>query len=695
MATRAISAVLSRAARTAGGDANAGPDADADLVRRFADTADPAAFRRLVDRHGPMVLGVCRRVTGHPQDAEDAFQAAFLVLATKAAGVHDPANVGGWLHGVATRTAARARAAAARRRTRETELPDVPARDSEADPSSADLSAELDAALAGLPEKYRVAVVLCELEGRSLGEVAAALGVPPGTVASRLARGRDRLAARLRKYAPEAVGAALTAAVAVPPALAAAATGVPDGVTSETVSELSRGVIRDMFLTKLRTAAVTAVAVLTVCGAAAVALSADAPPPPAPPVKRAPLPEFAGKPADAGKQVADANTAFGLDLYGKLIADKDNAGKNVFFSPLSIEAALAMTAAGADGNTFAEMQAALRLPKDESATDAGFKHVFAKINDADTPAAKRGYTLSLANAIYAQKGYPWETTFTDRVAAAYGGGHREADFHKDLSTERQRINDWVAAETRDRIKNILGPRDLNPATRMVLVNAIYFKGDWETAFKKDQTKDKPFVRTDGTKVTAPLMYQSGAYPLYQDDTLQALELPYKAGQTAMVVLLPRSADGLPALEKQITPENLTKWTTALAANAALQFGRRGEKVDVFLPKFRTETAYDLNSTLQALGMRDAFEVGKADFLRMSPKAKSDSLHVAFVKHKAFVEVNEEGTEAAAATVAALAGGGLPPPKPVFRADHPFVFAIVHKPTNAILFLGRVEDPTAK
>ena len=399
----------------------------------------------------------------------------------------------------------------------------------------------------------------------------------------------------------------------------------------------------------------------------------------------------AATPAEVAKPVADASAAFGCDLYGELA--KADAGKNLFFSPLSIEAALAMTAAGAKGNTFDEMQKTLHLPKDEAATDAGFKHIFAKVNDAETPADKRGYTLSLANAIYAQSGFAWEKAFTDRVSSAYGAGILDADFQADPEKERLRINGWVEKETRDTIKDLIAKGILTKLTRMVLVNAVYFKGDWESAFKKDATKDQPFFLADGGRADAPLMYQRGAFGLYQDDTLQALELPYKAGQMAMVAVLPRKKDGLGEMEKALTPKKVDQILASFHRGAGAAIGRRSDKVDVFLPKFKIETSYALKESLGSLGMKDAFIRGKADFSRMSPKALSDELHISAVVHKAFVDVNEEGTEAAAATGVVMEGRkSAAPPTPAFRADHPFVFLLVHKPTNAVLFQGRVTNP---
>ena len=682
------------------------PATDAGLVERFAADRDADAFAELVRRHGPMVLGVCRRALRNAADADDAFQATFLVLARKADAGAVRGPVANWLYGVAVRTAANARRAAARRSTRVSGGADVsaiPARPA-ADPADAELAARLDAELAALPDKYRAAVVVCELEGRSLKDAADALGVPPGTVASRLARGRDLLAARMRKAVPAASASGLTAvlsesaAARVPAVLldATAASAFDPALVSEPVSRLIRKVSRDMFLSQLRPAASAGLAVLGLAGATVLGLAAD-PPKPAPgvAVARADTPPqpgpFTGKPADAGKLVADGNNAFGLDLYGVLAAQKEQQGKNLFFSPFSMEAALGMLAAGASDQAFNELQTGLHLPKDESATDAGFAHLFAKVNDSSTPAEKRGYQLRTANAIYAQKGVAWSPAFADRVVGKYGAGILDADFRADPEKERLRINGWVEKETNEKIKNLLAKDIITLDTVMVLVNAIYFKGDWEAAFKKELTKDAPFTRGDGTKVTAPLMHREGEYALHADAAagFQAIELPYKGGQVGMMVVLPNKADGLPAVEKALTPDKLAEVAKALATESAAAAGRKG-KVEVFLPKFKVESGYEMNEPLKKLGMKTMFNGG----LQRLTTSRND-FYVSAVVHKGFVDVNEEGTEAAAATAVVVSNESVAPRNPIFKADHPFLFAIVHKPTNTVLFLGRVEDPTAK
>ncbi|VTU02549.1 serine protease inhibitor : Putative uncharacterized protein OS=Branchiostoma floridae GN=BRAFLDRAFT_130749 PE=3 SV=1: Sigma70_r2: Sigma70_r4_2: Serpin [Gemmataceae bacterium] len=695
MATRSVSAILHGAVRVVD------PGSDGELVRRFVEERDAGAFRHLVDRHGPMVLAVCRRVTRHRQDAEDAFQAVFLVLARKAGALRHPGHVGGWLHGVATRAAAKVRSTAARRRRRETALVDGPAA-----PDRDRRCPVLDAEVARLPEKYRTPVVLCELSGVSLKDAAAALGVPLGTVASRLARGRARLAARLRRYSPDAVGLSLAAVVLpVAPAVASAAAALPFGPVPARVLDLSHGVIRDMFLRKLMTTAVGFVA-LVASAAAGLTVLADAGaanfgPAAAPNNAAGPAPvtptrqpgPFTGNPADAAKLVADGNDAFGLDLYGVLAADSQHKAKNLFFSPFSMEAALGMTAAGASGDALTELQTGLHLPKDEAATDAGFGHLFDAINAPNTPAEKRGYQLSTANAIYAQKGERWSKAFVDRVAGKYGAGVVDADFKSDANGERKRINRWVEDQTNHKIKDLLAPPTVTELTVMVLVNAVYFKGDWAAGFSKDLTRDGPFTRGDGSRVTAKLMRREGEYALHEDPAagFRALELPYRGGQLAMVVVLPDTADGLPAVEKALTPGKLAGITAAFAEESGAGGGHR-EKVNVLLPKFKVETCYEMIEPLRKLGMKAMFD---SHGLQRLTTSRND-FNVSAVVHKGFVDVNEEGTEAAAAT-AVVVIKSFPSPKRsrVFSADHPFLFAIVHKPTNAVLFLGRVEDPVAQ
>ncbi len=381
------------------------------------------------------------------------------------------------------------------------------------------------------------------------------------------------------------------------------------------------------------------------------------------------------KPA-AHNPIPAANTAFGCDLYAKL---RTSTG-NLFFSPFSIETALAMTAGGAKGNTLAEMQKALHLPADTEKGNAGFKSLVDTLNGDGKPADKRGYELSVANALWGMKGYPWRAEYLKASKASFGAGLEEVNF-ADEPTARKTINDWVEGHTNKKIKDLIPSGLLDADTRMVLTNAVYFKGTWEVEFDKKLTKDGPFTLADGKKADVPLMHRTDELRYAEGDDWQAVDLEYKGKETAMTVLLPKKADGLADLEKKLSPELL----------AGMFRGMSRPKVILTLPRFKAETKYTLNDPLKALGMNDAF-TGKADFtgLHTSP----EKLFISHVLHKAFVEVNEEGTEAAAATAVVVAKASAPVddrPK-VFKADRPFLFVIRHTPTNTVLFVGRFEKP---
>ena len=248
----------------------------------------------------------------------------------------------------------------------------------------------------------------------------------------------------------------------------------------------------------------------------------------------------------------------------------------------------------------------------------------------------------------------------------------------DEPAARKQINTWVEDNTAKKIKDLIPSSVLDASTRMVLTNAVYFKGTWQVEFDKKETKDGPFTGMDGKKTDVPLMHMKAHLRYADTDHLQAVELAYKGGETAMTVLLPKKADGLADVEKKLTADTLD----------AVHKGMRKIEVTLTLPRFKIETKYTLNDPLKALGMKDAFD-GKADFTGM---AEAEKLFIAAVLHKAFVEVNEEGTEAAAATAVVVAKHGGSPPREVFTADRPFLFVSRHLPTDTVLFHGRCEKP---
>jgi len=372
--------------------------------------------------------------------------------------------------------------------------------------------------------------------------------------------------------------------------------------------------------------------------------------------------------------IVKGNTEFALDLYGKL-REKDG---NLFYSPYSISTALAMTSVGAKGQTLDQMNKTLHFGLAPKALHPAFSALNNEVTSGGKP---KGYQLNVGNALWGQKGYGFLNDFLTTTQANYQAGLHEVDFINDTEAARKTINSWVEKQTNDKIKDLLKPGVLNSDSRLVLTNAIYFKGDWNLKFKKDATKDQPWLGT-AQKGTAPLMHRKDKFKYLDGGTFQALDLPYVGKELSMVVFLPKKADGIADFEKNLTAAKLTEWTTTLGK-------MRERDVEVFLPKFKMTSEFSLKKELSALGMSDAF-TASADFSGMSTKEK---LLIQDVVHKAFVEVNEEGTEAAAATGVVIGvTSAVIDPDPVFRADHPFFFAIRDNRNGSILFAGRLVTP---
>jgi serpin B len=385
---------------------------------------------------------------------------------------------------------------------------------------------------------------------------------------------------------------------------------------------------------------------------------------------------YAEMPSADTRQVVAGNTEFAVDLYGKLRTHEGN----VFFSPYSISTALAMTWGGARGETANEMAQTLHfdLPADK------LHPAFAAL-EADLKAVQRKgqVKLATANSLWPQKDFALLPDFLALCRKYYGTTVTPVDYLRHTEAARKTINDWVEARTNGKIVELLKPGTLDPNNRLVLVNAIYFKGKWASPFETNRTVNEPFHTSSDKTIDVPLMRQTHDFRYAEFSGLQVLELPYARDDLSMIILLPREVDGLGHLEARLTAENLTAWTTHL----------EGQKVAVFLPKYKMTLAFSLAETLEALGMTDAFIYGKADFSGMDGRP---DLFISAIEHQAFVEVNEEGTEAAAATAVLMEVGGMPMnlrPIPVFRADHPFLFLIRDNHTGSILFLGRVTDPT--
>ncbi len=399
----------------------------------------------------------------------------------------------------------------------------------------------------------------------------------------------------------------------------------------------------------------------------------------------------------ADDNVVAANTAFAFDLYHQLQPDEKG---NLFFSPYNISNVLAMTYAGARENTAAQMSQVLHFAPDQTRFHPAFGELQASVNATGTP---KDSTLNVANGLWVHKRYSFHQSFLDLLQRYYQAEPKSVDF-KASEEVRQQINAWVKGKTNDKISNLIKPGKLTPFSRLVLVNAIYFKSDWDEPFDSDDTKDTPFWVTPHESVEVPMMFQKNYFNYLENDHLQILELPYKRNELSMIVLLPRERDGLlysvlkqfaqyqheglKNLEKTLTQKLLADWLSKL----------QKQKIKVYLPKFKMTSEFELSNTLKEMGMSEAFNKEAADFSGMADLPEDEKLVISKAIQKTFVEVNESGTEATAATfveymaVGAAAGNYQPPPVPIFRADHPFLFLIRHNSTGSILFLGRVVNP---
>ncbi|XP_052434655.1 leukocyte elastase inhibitor isoform X7 [Carassius gibelio] len=422
------------------------------------------------------------------------------------------------------------------------------------------------------------------------------------------------------------------------------------------------------------------------------------------------------------ESLSAANTQFCLNLFKK-ISEGDASG-NVFYSPISISSALAMVSLGAKENTAAQMFKVLSFtnpPKPDAVTpashqqaqhgqhgpsitqqtqtfekcppqpDAGQKtedQIHSSFNKIMSEVKKPGapYVLSLANRLYGEQSYQFVEKFLNDAKRYYEAGLEEVDFKKKPDATRVDINKWVEKNTQGKIKDLLPQGSIDAMTRLVLVNAIYFKGNWMEKFPKEATRDEQFKLNKTQTKPVKMMNQNKMFPLsfIPEMDSQVLELPYVGNNLSMLIILPNEIQdettGLQKLEKALSYEKLIEWTRPEVMHQ--------QKLLVSLPRFKMEETYDMKSLLISMGMEDVFDGKKVNLSGMSP---NNDLVVSKVIHKAFVEVNEEGTEAAAATAVVVMKKGRRIPR-AFIADHPFLFFIRHNPTKSILFCGRFCSP---
>jgi len=384
-------------------------------------------------------------------------------------------------------------------------------------------------------------------------------------------------------------------------------------------------------------------------------------------------------PADAA-QLAKDNAQFAVDLYSGVATDQ---ASNVFYSPYSVSIALAMTYAGANGDTASQMAQALRFSLPPAQLHAAFDAVdlaLASRAHGQPGMDGAGFKLNVVDSIWGDRTLPVNSPFLDTLAVDYGAGLRTLDFLGSPEPARATINRWVSGETNQKIVDLLPAGSITSDTRMVLVNAIYFNAAWSSTFDTHSTHAEAFTRLDGTTSTSTAIEQERGYAYANGAGWQAVELPYSGDQTSMVVVLP-DAGKFASVESSLSGDFVMSVFGGL---------HQGADVDVTLPKFTIHGGtISLKGQLQKLGMVDAFDGAKADFSAMS----TEHLWVGDVLHQAFVNVDESGTEAAAATAVTMLGSAAPTDVVHFDANRPFLFFIRDIPTNTVLFVGRVLDPS--
>lgn len=393
-------------------------------------------------------------------------------------------------------------------------------------------------------------------------------------------------------------------------------------------------------------------------------------------------------------QVVEANNKFAFDFYNQIIKEEK---ENVFFSPYSISMALAMTYEGAKTETAEEMKKVFHFPEN-SILRPNSAAIYNQINKKD-----KSYTLRTGNALWVQRDYPFLQDYLSRVENYYGGKAANLDFIQETESSRQTINKFIEEQTNNRIKELIKPGVLNPNTRLVLTNAIYFLGDWRYQFDKKNTRDMDFFITPENSVKVPMMHMSSRdmrdmkpeparFNYAELEKLQILELPYKDNELSMIIVLPKNHETYDFQTGETINYEYTLEDIEFNFENFQEYRSKMQETSldsIFLPKFEFETDYDLNEVLIDLGMPTAF-TGAADFSGMTGQK---DLFIGAVLHKAFVKVDEKGTEAAAATAVVMTeSSGIQ--RNIFKADHPFIFLIQEIETGNILFMGRVMDPSA-
>lgn len=392
--------------------------------------------------------------------------------------------------------------------------------------------------------------------------------------------------------------------------------------------------------------------------------------------------------ADRLAELSADQRDFAFGLLRQLANERDD---NLFVSPYSIAAALAMVYAGADGDTRRQMAETLHFPLDDEYLHAAFNRLdreFAARAEAEPDNDGDPFRLDVVNQLWGHEGFEFLEEYLDLLARHYGAGMRRVDFRNAFEEVRLEINDWVAEQTEQRIEDLLPPRSLNEDTRFVLVNAIYFLGSWKHAFEEAQTGDQPFTRPDGSRVEVPMMRQTASFRHHADDHTVAVSMPYVGDDLELVAMMPAEADTFDRWAADLDRERYDR---------VLESMRQGD-VALHFPRFESGSELQLSQLLRTMGMVDAFDECEADFRGITgvePCIPDRSVYIDEIFHKSFVDIDETGTEAAAATaVVMMRVTAMAPEPPTVRFDRPFYYFIHDRPTGTILFAGRMLDPKA-
>jgi serpin B len=373
--------------------------------------------------------------------------------------------------------------------------------------------------------------------------------------------------------------------------------------------------------------------------------------------------------------VVRSNNTFAFDLYQRLSEENDG---NLFFSPFSMSSALAMTYGGARGETADQMREVFHFDLEDEKLHETFGHLVRHLNQS---AKRSGAELKVANALWGQEDFEFKKKYRSLLKDDYISPLERVNFRGETEQARGQINRWASDRTNGRIEKLLPRGILNQFTRLVLTNAIYFKASWIHPFEKERTETETFTRADGSEVRVPMMNQTEQMGYMETDDFQMLSMPYEQAKLSMLFFLPKKKGELDEVAAEITEERFLELTGQLT----------NQRVAVTIPKFKLTTRLSLSDHLRKMGMVNAFDPQEADFTGMS---RREDMHLQAVVHKAYVDVDEKGTEAAAATGVVAGVTAMPPGETItFRADHPFLFLIRDRQTDSILFMGRVSDPS--